>query len=73
MSNFSEMITAGMNNPDCAFWVGSTMGPMHQMNILYVLLAFLAYKFLAVSVIEPQAEKLKQWIKKRKPIFTEEK
>ena len=60
----TETITAGMNNPECAFFVGEFTGRMGAVStIMYVFLMFAVFKFLDKLAFDP----FMNWIKKKLP------
>lgn len=50
----AEIITTGMNNPDCSFFVGATVGQMFSMKMMMILFgSIFVFKFLDGLVINP--------------------
>lgn len=61
----NDTIINGMNNPDCAFFVGQTMGQADLLGKLVVLLLFFTfYEFAKKLVIEPFIERIKKFFKR---------
>ena len=64
--SLTEIITTGMNNPDCAFFVGSFYGQVMTMKGIITLMGLLLiFKILDKLVIEPCLEWIKKGGKKR--------
>ena len=60
----NDTIINGMNNPDCAFFVGQTMGQADLLGkIVVLMLVFTAYEFAKKLVVEPLIQKIKKKFK----------
>ena len=61
-TTLTDIITTGMNNPDCSFFVGSFTG--QWLGLRYIVVLVLLYLLLRIAeklAIEP----LIDWLKKR--------
>lgn len=70
MSNFSEILVAGLNNPDCSFWVGTFIGQITTVKLIFVLgglmlLYKLIDKMFNYIVIEPILTKFTNYVNKK--------
>jgi len=62
----NDTIMNGLNNPDCAFFVGQTMGQADLLGKLVVLLLFFTfYEFAKKLVVEPIIQKIKEKTRKK--------
>ena len=65
IANFTQTIITGMNNPECAFFVGQVTGQNEAVRMLaIVLLAAFIFKLVNKAVIDPIIEWVKQKVKK---------
>ena len=56
----SEIISTGLNNPECAFYTGAFVGQWLAVKYLMIIWAiYVIFKFLDKLVIDLLAEKLK--------------
>lgn len=63
----TETVAAGLNNPECAFFVGSFIGGyMAIVWLLYMLAAFALFKLIDKLALEPLLNWLKVKIWRRK-------
>lgn len=66
MNNFSNIITTGLNNPDCSFFVGIWMGQFFALKYLIVLfMIYIAFKLIYNFIINPFINKIKSIILKK--------
>ena len=62
----SEIITTGMNNPECSFFVGTFMGQIVSFKyVLFVAFVYLGTKIVDKLCLEPLISKIKNKIKNR--------
>ncbi len=66
----SEIIIAGMNNPDCSFFTGAFVGQWLAVKYLIIIwLIYVVFKFIDKLAIEPLTEyvqkRIQQHMKKR--------
>lgn len=53
-SNLTEIITAGLNNPECAFYVGAFTGQFMALRyLIVVLIIFFVFKIIEKLAFEP--------------------
>jgi len=63
----NETIAAGLNNPDCAFFVGNFMGNFLAMRWLFFLaVCYFMFKIIDKLAFEPIVEWMKSKIKKKR-------
>lgn len=61
-TQFTDSIVAGMNNPECSFWVGASLGNWLSFRYLIaILLFFIIWKALDKLCLEPGIN----WIKNK--------
>lgn len=66
MSNLSSIISTGLNNPECAFFVGQMFGQYTSLKILLGMAGFImVYKLVDNLALIPLMEKIKSLWKKR--------
>jgi len=54
LSNLSQIMNAGMNNPDCSFWVGMSFGQISGMKLVFAfIIGGLLWKALDTLLLEP--------------------
>lgn len=59
---FADIINSGLNNPDCSFWVGMSMGQFTILKTAMALFVFaIVYKFIDKILLEPFIN----WIKRK--------
>ena len=71
VNTLAESLTRGINNPDCAYFVGQSMGGYHQIQLIaIIMIGTLAYKALDKLIIGELLDKAKtkidQWRNKTK-------
>lgn len=60
----NDTIINGINNPDCAYFVGMTVGSASLFGKLFLLMAvFTLFKFVEKLAVEPIIAKIKNKIK----------
>lgn len=58
----ADVISAGMQNPDCAFFTGAFMGQWLAVKYLVIIwLIYVVFKFIDKLAVEP----LMSWIEKK--------
>ena len=63
--SLAETIRLGLNNPECAFFVGSFMGNMSTgRTIVFLGLIYFGFKFIDKFIFS-QIPKLWKWMKKK--------
>ena len=60
LTNFTDNIVTGLNNPDCSFWVGATTGQYLTIKLLLILAVF---TFLFELIDKLVIEQIVKWIK----------
>lgn len=61
----NEILSTGLNNPECAFYTGAFVGQWLAVKYLVLIwLIYIVFKFIDKLVIDVLAEKLKIKIKK---------
>ena len=61
-----DTINMGLNNPDCAFFVGNYMGQLFTIHSMLILLSiYLGFKFLDKLAVEPLIKYIKTKIKRK--------
>jgi len=62
LTNFTSMVFNGVNNPDCAFFVGSFMGQFIGFKIIFmVVIGYICLRFIEKLTLIP----LLEWLKKK--------
>jgi len=62
----NETISAGLNNPDCAFFVGSFTGSFLSFKyLIIVILLYFGFKLLDAFIVEPSIAKFKKYLHKK--------
>lgn len=70
LTNFTENIVKGINNPDCAFFVGTTTGTFFTSAlIIKIILAsaliWFGFRILAEKIISPLIDYIAKKINKK--------
>jgi hypothetical protein len=70
LTNFTTIITNGMNDPNCSFYVGLMSGQLMTVRyIFYLALIYFVFKFIDKIAFDP----LIAWIKKKFKFLRENK
>lgn len=65
--SLSDTIITGMNNPDCAFYVGSFIGNYSTGKLILAgMFLMIVYKFVDKMALEPSIKWIKSKAKVRK-------
>lgn len=67
-ATLETIISTGLNNPECSFFVGQWFGSIWFASvIMYILAAYILFKIVEKIVIEPLlnyiTKKIKSWFK----------
>lgn len=62
----ADIITTGLNNPDCAFFVGQTFGISQAFGMVVFIAVFgTVYKLIDKLALEPLIEWIRKKIRKK--------
>ena len=65
ITGYTQMMEKGMNNPDCAFFVGSTMGQWIALKYLILLVIFTILYKLVGNVTQLAWDNMIRYVKKK--------
>ena len=66
MTGFTDMLFNSMNNPECSFWVGATIGQYMVLKIAFgFVIAYVVCKLFDKWFLEPVSEIIKKKLWKR--------
>lgn len=71
LTPFIDNIHQGLNNPECSFWVGATIGQYLILKVaIGFVIAYVVCKLLDKWLLEPISEIIKNkiWNKKREEV-----